>query len=193
MAHEGQQGIGRRSFLKGVVQASVAASLGAKALPLAAEKSGRPVEPPSPSLQLNVRDFGATGDGSTLETASLQQALDRCNVLGGGEVLIPAGRYLTGGLSLRCRVTLRLDKDAVLLGSADLAHYPVAQVRWEGKWIPGYTALVHALDARDIGIVGEGKIEGNEAVAGRPTKDNPLRRPALIEFINCDGVHLEGI
>jgi len=192
MIHEWQRRIGRRSFLRGVVQVSVAASLGAKALPLAAEKPSRPSNT-LPALQLNVRDFGATGDGSTLETASLQRALDRCNVLGGGEVLVPAGRYVTGGLSLRSHVTLRLDKDATLLGSPDLAHYEVGQVRWEGKWIPGYTALVHALDARNIAIVGEGKIEGNEAVAGRPTKDNPLRRPALLEFIGCDGVNLEGI
>ncbi len=105
---------------------------------------------------------------------------------------MPAGRYLTGSLILRSNTTLRLAKDAVLLGSPDLEHYRVGQVRWEGKWIPGYFGLIHAVDARNIAIAGEGRIEGNIAVAGRPTKDNPLRRPALIEPIGCTGVLLEG-
>ncbi len=142
-------------------------------------------------LRINVLDHGVVGDGVTLNTARLQEALDRCNVLGGGEVVIPAGRYLTGSLSLRSNVTLRLERDAVLSGSGDLGHYQVGQVRWEGKWIPGYLGLLYARDARNIAIVGDGRIEGNVAVAGRPTKDNPLRRPALIEPIGCDGVRLE--
>ena len=190
MMSELRDGFGRRVFLKGLVQTGVAASFAAGGCVLASEATAMS-SPAPPSLQLNVTDFGARADGVTLDTASLQRALDRCNVLGGGEVLVPAGRYLTGGLSIGSRVTLRLAKGATLLGSPDLAHYGIAEVRWEGKWIPGYTALVHAQDAREIRVVGEGRIEGNVAVAGRPTKDNPLRRPALLEFINCDGVHLE--
>src|ERR687885_5362 len=80
-------------------------------------------------LTLNVRDFGATGDGQTKDTAAIQQALDRCWVLGGGEVFVPPGRYLTGALALKSNTTLRLDRDAVILGSPDFADYPVMQVR----------------------------------------------------------------
>ena len=40
---------------------------------------------------LNVRDLGATGNGTTRDTAAIQQALDRCSILGGGDVLVPAG------------------------------------------------------------------------------------------------------
>src|SRR6188508_3232586 len=47
-------------------------------------------------LILNVRDFGATGDGKTKDTLAIQQAIDRCWILGGGEVLVPAGEYFTG-------------------------------------------------------------------------------------------------
>ena len=143
-------------------------------------------------VRINASDCGAVGDGIVLNTAKLQEAVNRCNVLGGGEVVVPAGRYLTGGLSLRSNVTLRLEKGAVLLGSADFADYRVGQVRWEGKWISGYLGLIHAIDAKNVAIVGEGHIEGNVAVAGRPSRDNPLRRPALIEPIGCEGVHLEG-
>src|ERR1700733_2161618 len=103
--------------------------------------------PPKTLLTLNARDFGAKGDGSTKDTSALQQAIDRCSVLGGGEVLIPAGNYLTGALALRSNTLLRLAKDATILGSPDLADYPVSQVRWEGKWIHGHLGLIYALDA----------------------------------------------
>jgi polygalacturonase len=146
----------------------------------------------SPALSLNVRDFGVKADGATKDTAAIQQAVDRCAVLGGGEVLIPAGDYLTGAIALRANTTLRLDKDTVLHGSPDFADYPVSQVRWEGKWIEGHTALVYAIDAANIGIVGPGRIEGNPALGGRPNRENPLRHPALIEFLRCSKVRLEG-
>jgi polygalacturonase len=177
----------RRSFLKAAALTMLTPSACAA---LATAQKGH--APPATPLRLNVRDLGAVGDGVTLDTASLQRTIDRVNVLGGGEVVVPEGRYLTGGIILRSRVTLRLESGAVLLGSPDLAQYGIAQVRWEGKWIAGYTALVHALDASQFAIVGPGRIEGNAAVAGRPTADNPLRRPALIECINCQDVLLEG-
>jgi len=144
-----------------------------------------------PKLVLNVRDFGAAGDGKTKDTAALQQAIDRCGVLGGGDVLIPSGDYFTGAIALRSNTTLRLESGASILGSPDFGDYPVSQVRWEGKWIPGHTALIYAIDADNIGIMGPGKIVGNPAVGGRPTADKPLRHPALIEMIRSRGVRLQ--
>ncbi|GAB3913907.1 glycoside hydrolase family 28 protein [Mucilaginibacter boryungensis] len=140
------------------------------------------------SVSLNVRDFGAKGDGQTKDTAAIQQAIDRCNILGGGEVIVPAGNYLTGAIELRSNVELRLEKDAVIKGSPDLNDYHVMQVRWEGKWIQGYSGLIYAFGAKNIAITGPGKIAGNDKVSGRPTADNPLRRPALIEPINCTDI-----
>lgn len=147
---------------------------------------------PAPEVHLNVREFGARGDGTTLDTAALQNILDRCAALGGGEVLVPAGEYLTGGLQLRSNTTLRLEQGAILRGTADFADYPVSQVRWEGKWVPGHIALLYAIDAQQIRIIGPGKIIGNPALGGRPTPTSPLRHPALMEFIRCDALHLEG-
>ena len=143
------------------------------------------------AVTLNVRDFGAAGDGTTKDTAAIQQAIDRCAVLGGGEVLVPAGNYLTGAIALRSRTTLRLDKDAVLTGTPDFNDYPVTQVRWEGKWIPGRVGLIYAVDASHIGVVGPGKIVGNPALGGRPNAANPLRHPSLIEPIRCSDIRLE--
>jgi polygalacturonase len=142
-------------------------------------------------VKLNVRDFGAVADGTTKDTAAIQQAIDRCSVLGGGEVLVAAGNYLTGAIALRSHTTLRLEKDAILTGTPDFADYPVTQVRWEGKWIPGRVGLIYAIDASHIGVVGAGKIVGNPALGGRPNAQNPLRHPSLIEPIRCTGIRLE--
>jgi polygalacturonase len=154
-------------------------------------RAQQPARPSKSVLTLNVRDFGATADGATKDTAALQQAIDRCHVLGGGEVLVPTGNYLTGALALRSNTTLRLERDAILTGTPDFNDYPVTQVRWEGKWIPGRTALIYAIDAEHIGVVGPGRIAGNPALGGRPNQQNPLRHPALIEPIGCRDIRLE--
>jgi polygalacturonase len=131
--------------------------------------------PARPSVTLNVRDFGAAGGGEKKDTAAIQQAIDRCSILGGGEVLVPEGNYLTGAIALRSNTLLRLDRAAVIRGTPDFADYPVSQVRWEGKWIPGHVGLFYAFDAGHFGIVGPGKIIGNPALSGRPNAQNPLR------------------
>src|SRR5689334_12713479 len=64
--------------------------------------------PPPGSSVLDVTRFGASGDGRTLCTGALQKAIDACGGRGGGVVLIPAGRYLSGALMLRSRVNLHL-------------------------------------------------------------------------------------
>jgi polygalacturonase len=144
-----------------------------------------------PRLSLNVRDFGATGNGTTKDTAAIQHALDRAGVLGGGDVLVPAGNYLTGAIALRSDTTLRLTSGATILGTPDFADYPVTEVRWEGKWIQGRTGLIYAIGAQRIGIAGPGKIAGNPALGGRPSAQDPLRHPALIEPIGCTDVLFE--
>lgn len=175
----------RRSFLKETVK-----SLAALALTRPSCAQQTPIGN-ARKLTLNVHDFGAMGNGLTKDTDSIQQAVDRCGALGGGEVVFPAGTYLSGAVALRSNTTLRLAATATILGSADFADYPVTQVRWEGKWIPGRSGLIYAIDADHIAIVGPGKIAGNAALGGRPTPQNPLRHPALIECIRCRDVRLE--
>ncbi len=111
-------------------------------------------------------------------------------MLGGGEVVVPAGDYLTGALVLRSNVLLRIEDGASLLGSGDMADYPITQVRWEGRWIKGYGALISAMD-RDVGISGPGKIVASEAIRGRVERRTGMRLPALLEFTNCRNVLVE--
>ncbi len=109
----------------------------------------------------NVRDFGATGDGTTKDTKAFQKALDTCAVNGGGDVVVPAGKYLIGSIQLGNRTTLRLEADSVLMGTPDIADYPMVDVRWEGRWQPGHRGLIYASAVDHIGIVGPGHIEGS--------------------------------
>ena len=174
----------RRLWLAGIATAALAPGAGRR-------KTNEP-QTPLPSLKLNVRDCGAAGDGTTKDTAAFQQALDRCSVLGGGEVVVPAGNYRTGAIALRSNTLLRLEKDAVIAGTNDFADYPVAQVRWEGKWVQGRVGLLYAVDASHIGIAGPGRIIGHPDLGGRPTAQNPLRHPALIETIGCRDIYFDG-
>jgi polygalacturonase len=180
-----RKSVGRRSFLERTVRSLAALALSRTGL----AQQTRIASARKPTL--NVRDFGATGTGLAKDTDAIQQAIDRCGALGGGEVEFPAGTYLSGAVALRSNTTLRLTADATILGSPDFADYPVTQVRWEGRWIPGRSGLIYSIDADRIAIVGPGKIAGNAALGGRPTPQNPLRHPALIECIRCRDVRFE--
>lgn len=191
---------GRRGLLKtagrvlaGVPTLSLLHKIGVaqSALTPGADHAPKHIAHSKPAVHLNVRDFGALGDAKTKDTLAIQQALDRCTVLGGGEVLVPAGEYLTGALAIRSNTLLRLDPDATLMGSPGLDDYPITQVRWEGHWIKGYIGFISAIDAENIGIAGTGKIVGNAAIKGRVDRSTGLRHPALIEFISCKNVRVE--
>jgi polygalacturonase len=188
----------RRDFLSTAARGAMAAPVAASLQNMAWAQSAKPATPhasaathAAPAVKLNVKDLGATGDGKTHDTLALQLAIERCAVLGGGEVVVPAGDYATGALALRSNVTLRIEDGATLLGSGEMADYPVAEVRWEGRWVKGYAALVSATDAENIAIEGPGKIVASDAIRGRVDRSTGLRLPALLEFTNCRQVRVE--
>jgi len=182
----------RRAFLRVTAKTVAALPLMSATYDISAQRaSAEPVGPAVASVSLDIKEFGAVGDGKTNDTLAIQQALDRCSVLGGGQVRVPDGEYLTGAIMLRSNTTLHLEAGASLLGSPDLADYPLTQVRWEGHWVKGYIGLVSAIDANNIGITGRGRIAGNPAIKGRVDAQNGLRHPALLEFVNCSGLRVE--
>ncbi len=143
---------------------------------------------PLAATSYNVREFGATGDSVTKDTRAFQQALDTCAISGGGDVIVPAGKYLIGSVQLGYRTFLRLEKDSIIAGSPDLEDYPLIDVRWEGRWQPGHRALIYSANVDHTGITGPGRIEGNPAVAA---SQNP-RGAVVLEPINCTDVTWEG-
>jgi len=76
-----------------------------------------------PRTVFDIREFGAVGDGATLNTRAIQQEIDGCTAAGGGDVLIAGGRFVTGTIYLKDHVTLHLAAGTVLLGSTQIADY----------------------------------------------------------------------
>ncbi|MBN2182670.1 MAG: glycoside hydrolase family 28 protein [Sedimentisphaerales bacterium] len=135
----------------------------------------------------NVRDFGAKGDGETADTAAFQKTLDTCAVSGGGQVIVPEGRYLIGSVQIGYQTILKLEPNSVIIGSSDPNDYPMVDIRWEGRWQPGRRGLIYASNVDHIGIIGPGRIEGNPRVAA---PQNP-RGAVVLEPVNCNDVRWE--
>ncbi len=166
-------------------------------------------------VDFSVRDFGAVGNGTTLETEAIQKTVDAAAKAGGGTVVFPSGTYLSGTIYLRDHVTLELQAGAVLLGSTRLVDYPVNYCSY-----PSYTdnycvrALIWADSVKNIAIIGRGTIDGQgaaflgheaseeELAALAKGRTDPNRyapndiyanRPYIIRVISCEDVLVEGI
>jgi polygalacturonase len=140
----------------------------------------------------SVAEFGAVGDGTTLNTAALQKGIDTCSAEGGGTLAFPAGRYLTGTIQLRDHVTLRLDARAILLGSTNAADYRNVDPFMAGDGIPQGFALIVAVDAKNVGIEGAGTIDG-QGTAVRAAQESYAVRPFLIRWVRCSDVIVKDV
>ncbi|WP_213981336.1 glycoside hydrolase family 28 protein [Sphingomonas sp. dw_22] len=124
----------------------------------------RSVKPPVfPARDFDIVQFGAKGDGTTLNTDAIARAIAACNAAGGGRVVVPAGRFLTGAVHLKSNVNLHLKASATLLFSTDPAHYPIVFTRWEGIELMNYSPFVYARKQRNIAITGEGTLDGQSS------------------------------
>jgi polygalacturonase len=118
--------------------------------------------------QASITDFGAVADGATLNTKSIQAAIDHLAAHGGGTVVVPRGIFVSGALFLKPKVNLHLEKDAVLKCSTDLSNFPVQRTRIEGHFEEKFNpALINAAHCDGLEITGEGTLDG----AGRPIWD----------------------
>lgn len=108
-----------------------------------------------------ITDFGAVGDGTTLCTAAIDAAVRGCSKRGGGQVVVPAGRFLTGAVVLRSNVELHIETGATLAFSKNTADYlPVVRTQDGGIELYNYSPFIYALDQHDIAITGDGTIDG---------------------------------
>ena len=112
------------------------------------------------AADVNVLDHGVVGDGETNNTAAIAEALAACAGSGGGKVVFPAGRYLTGSVHLEDDITLYLAEGAELLYSGDPADSPLVRTRWEGTMAYTHGPLVYANGKKNVGIAGRGTING---------------------------------
>ena len=159
------------------------------------------------SCALDVRGFGAVGDGVTDDSSAIQSAIHFLPE--GGRLVFPAGTYLTAPLALKSHITLEFQEGASLLGHPDPSRYPVipgklssltdgADVHFgsfEGIAKPMYQALITAEYAEDIRIVGPGRVDGNAQNSDWWTRfhEDPIARPRLFFFNRCRNMTVHGI
>ena len=151
---------------------------------------------------ISIRDYGAKGDGLTLDTAAIQAAIDACTAVGGGTVYLPPGEYLSGTITLKDNVTLHVGPNARLLGSTSLADYP--RLERPGGTIDyleylGY-CLINAYRAHHIALTGEGCVDGqgmafpygvenyNFEDQAFAINQQSFNRPSLLRFTDCQDV-----
>jgi hypothetical protein len=118
----------------------------------------------------NIKDFGAVGDGQVLNTESINKAINFCSEAGGGTVLVPAGRFLTGTVELKSNMTLFLDYNATIMATDDKSQFKGANVKQEdndqpigigAKSMSQWTrALILLEKVENVTITGSGTIDG---------------------------------
>jgi hypothetical protein len=134
----------------------------------------------------SVRDYGAAGNGKTLDTPAINKAIEACAAAGGGQVLLPPGKFLSGTVHLKSHVTLFLEAGAVLIGTPDLSQYQypaIPEFMPEAKWGKWHRALILGEGLEDIAIAGQGVIDGNKVFD--PTGEEHMRGPHAFVFVNC--------
>lgn len=145
--------------------AALAAASGALARPAdpwdrAADIARTVRAPEFPARDFDITAHGAKGDGTTLNTGAIASAIEACAAAGGGRVVVPAGRFLTGAVHLKSNVNLHLAEGSTLLFSTNPAHYPIVFTRWEGVELMNYSPFVYARKQRNIAITGSGTLDG---------------------------------
>jgi len=173
---------------------------------LAAHASAELPATPIPASKFVVNDYGAKGDGTSLDTAAIQKAIDAAAPAKGTVTLLP-GTYLSGSLFLKSGVTLEVPEGATIVGSEKLSDYPMLPTRISGIEMTWPAALINARDQHDVKITGKGTIDGDgpiwwksywdlraqyEPRGLRWASDYDARRPRLILIQNSSNVEVGG-
>jgi len=147
-------------------------------------------------------EFGVLADGQTLNTRSIQAAIDHVHEKGGGRLVFGAGNYVTGTIYLKSNVTLHLEEGASLLGSNNPFDYVKdPYVNWQ--------SMIFAIKQQHIGITGKGTINGrgfqtainavqnvHRGIVEDELKLDRVRewnRPENIYFRECEDVTIQDI
>jgi polygalacturonase len=141
--------------------------------------SAQPVAGTHPgSGVINVRNYGATGDGQTLDSPAINQAIAACAAAGGGTVWVPAGTYLSGSIRLTNNLNLHLDAGATILGAPqNMNQYDETEPYTFGGYQDGghcyfHNSLIWGENLTNVFITGNGTINGGGLVRSDGTLDH---------------------
>jgi polygalacturonase len=172
-----------------------------------------PELPTIPQRRIAVTDYGAIGDGKTLNTEAFRKAIAACRAAGGCEVHVPAGIFVSGPIEMTSKMALVLEKGATIRGSEKFSDFDNSEsqdkIFTESK-APSLP-LIRAGNVTDVAIRGEGTIDGAglpwwqrfraERAAGapqqgqvpQPGQPTAIPRPRMIWFVLCTRVHVQGV
>ena len=155
----------------------------------------------------HIQNYGAVGDGKTLNTAAIQKAVDECFLAGGGRVVIGEGVFLSGSITLKTGVNLHIEQDGVLLGSPRCEDYPEKEAlkHVESDSLPRHrnAAFIFAEECENISITGMGKIDCNgtsfvkektgEWTGWRYERIDAPTPPRVVFFTGCKNIRIEDV
>lgn len=150
-----------------------------------------------------ITEQGVGTDSNVVQTAAIQQVIDRAHAQGGGVVVIPKGTFLSGALFFKPKTHLHLLEGAMLKGSDQIADYPMMPSRMEGQNLDYFPALVNAYGVNEFTISGKGTIDGNGLnywkAFWQRRKENPnctnleVSRPRLVFIWKSNNVQVQDV
>ena len=160
------------------------------------------------SVTLDVRRFGAVGDGEHDDTAAIQAAITCCPA--DGRVRVPKGVWKTGPLFLKSHIRLELQRGAELRLIDDPSRFPVLPGltettderdeynlgSWEGNPLDAYAAFLTGVDAEDVIVYGEGVLDGCATKQNwwlNPKAKRSVFRPRTLFLNRCSDFVLQGV
>ena len=178
-----------------------------------------PVAPTFPNATFDIRDYGAKEGGEIAATEAIRAAIEDCTKQGGGRVVIPKGRWLTGPIHLRDNVNLHVEKGAIVEFSKKFEDYlPVVYGILGGVRVYSVSHFLYAYQCKNIAITGEGLLDGHGEVwqymkRHQPGMEDLMKkgrarapmservydrpedgvRPRMLQFVECENVLLDGI
>ncbi len=145
----------------------------------------------------NIVDYGAVGDGATLNTKAIQATVDACAAAGGGQVVVPAGIFVSGPIFLKSNIELHLSPGAVLRGSRNMDDYPLLDNESHGYHIDHWlhASLLTGYKLENVAITGMGILDGQGDVWWQARDNGTLKhiRPSLIYLCDCERTLIDGV
>jgi hypothetical protein len=147
------------------------------------------------SKEYSIINYGAVPDGTTICTSAIQSAINDCANSGGGRVVIPSGKYLSGTILLKSNVEIHFEHSSTLLGSPNGEDYPTQPVpRYRSfRDERGFRSLIYAEGQSNIALTGSGTIDGQGKNHPMIKGQDDENRPKNIMFVSCQNIKVEGL
>ena len=169
---------------------------------------------------VNLKSFGAKGDGRTDCKPAFDKAMAKAKKNGGAHIVLSAGTYLVNGpINLTSNVWIELKDGATLKFSENPDFYPVVETSWEGTFVRNYSPFIRGYKVKNVSITGDGTIDGNagntfstwrklqdpDKMVSREQNHNgtPYEnrvfgkghylRPQLMQFFESEKINIEGV